>query len=226
MAANCSPLPEEVVTILDNLFQRFPVLTEIRDSLICACQNIVCNVKKGGILYICGNGGSFADALHIKAELGKSFERKRPISDPAVLSRLRHTTEGQRLAENLEVGLPVIVLGESHGLRSAFENDCIPTFTYAQELNSFAAHIRPGVLLGISTSGNAQNVISAVILAQAHQMATIALTGPHGGRLAEIAQISLRVPVAKSCPADVQEHHLPVYHALCRMVEAHLFPRD
>jgi len=128
---------------------------------------------------------------------------------------------GKKLIANLEGGFPVIVLGESHSLRSAYENDRDPILSYAQELYSFTPLLRPSVFMGISTSGNAANVIAAITLAQANQFTTISFTGPAGGALAQLADIAWRVPGDST--AEIQENQVPLYHALCRMIEIHLF---
>jgi D-sedoheptulose 7-phosphate isomerase len=202
--------------------KKHPELADSRDGLLAACQAIIDCFDKGGILYLCGNGGSFADASHIKGELAKSFARKRTVTDEALLKKLQSSDTGKRLAETLEVGFPVVVLGESHSLRSAFENDRDPVLHYAQELHAFAAHIKRGVFLGLSTSGDAQNVYAAMTLAAALDLTTISFTGPAGGKLAEIADIDWRTPAGTN-PSEIQEEQLPLYHALCLMIEANYF---
>ena len=216
-------LPSAVETLANDLFARRPDLTSARDGLIKTYIALVDTFDSRGILYICGNGGSFADAVHIKGELAKSFRKPRPINDPALCDRLAQTPLGDQLSDNLEAGLPVIVLGESHSLRSAYANDRDPDLIYAQELYSFAAHIKPGVLLAISTSGTAGNVIAAACLAQAHGLTTIAFTGSTGGSLAQIADIDWRVP--GSGTPEIQENQVPLYHTLCLMLEANLLEK-
>ena len=73
----------------------------------------------------------------------------------------------------------------------------------------------------MSTSGNSQNVIDALIVAKAKGLVTIGLTGGAGGRMKEICDILINVPETRT--AFVQELHLPVYHTLCMMVEDHFF---
>lgn len=214
-------LTKNVVAITDQLFDRHRDLKPTRSALIDSFAAIVDTFENHGILYLCGNGGSFADAMHIKGELAKSFIDPRPIADPDVLARLKQLEVGPALSDNLERGFPVVVLGESHSIRSAYANDRDPRFIYAQELNAFASHITPGVLLAISTSGNAANVIAAATLAKAYQFTTIALTGPDGGRLAELADILLRTPADPPVTWCIQENQQPLYHALCLMLEAH-----
>lgn len=212
---------KNVKSIVDRLFQRYPELVTCREGLLAVYRTLAKTFEAGGTLFLCGNGGSFADAVHIKGELAKSFAVKRPLTDEKVLANLQASDMGQRLADTLEVGFPVIVLGESHSLRSAFENDRDPVLHYAQELNAFAPSTAHGVLMGISTSGNAENVLAAVTLAKAYGMKTIGFTGPNGGKLAQLADVLLQAPGESI--SDVQENHLPLYHALCMMIEAHFF---
>ena len=220
---NAAPLPQPVQRIVDELFERIDRLSPAGGGLIAAYKAIANSFESGGPLYICGNGGSFADAVHIKGELAKSFILPRPISEPKVVETLQASEQGQSLLDKLEVGLPVIVLGESDSLRSAYENDKDPHLAYAQELNSFAPYLASGVLLGISTSGSAKNVIAATLLAKAYGIVTIGFTGPNGGELARLADIPWQT-VGETTP-DIQENQLPLYHALCKMLEAHFFQR-
>jgi phosphoheptose isomerase len=178
-------------------------------------------LRTGGTLFLCGNGGSFADAFHISAELLKSFEFKRPI--PAYRKKLfEKIPYGEILGESLEEGLRVIVLGSNHSLSSAVENDN-PTrsMAFAQELYSLAK--RGDALMGISTSGNAQNVIYAAATAKALGLTVIALTGRDGGKLAEISDVAIKAPASET--SRVQEMHSAIYHTLCRMLEASLLRR-
>jgi D-sedoheptulose 7-phosphate isomerase len=78
------------------------------------------------------------------------------------------------------------------------------------------------VLLGISTSGNASNVRSALVVGRAMGMTTIGLTGRGGGKMAGLCDILVNVPAVRTF--EIQELHLPVYHCLCAMVEERFFP--
>ncbi|MBN1435630.1 MAG: SIS domain-containing protein [Sedimentisphaerales bacterium] len=216
-----TPLPQRVMDKADVLLSRHGHLADARAGLLAACERIVGVLEEGGILYVCGNGGSFADAVHIKGELAKSFEMPRPMVDEKVCKTLKEMDGGSELLSGLERGLPVVVLGESHSLRSAYANDRDAALIYAQELNSFAERIRCGVLLGISTSGNAANVTAAMKLAKAYGLTTISFTGPKGGVIAQLSDIDWRVPGATT--ADIQENQLPLYHALCKMIEAYFY---
>ena len=115
--------------------------------------------RTGGTLYLCGNGGGMADALHISGELLKSYAHPRPLPE-GLLRGLASQPDGGLLARNLEGGLRAVVLGANPALSSAVANDRPDRdVALAQELLALA---HPGdVLLGISTSGNARNVAYA-----------------------------------------------------------------
>jgi D-sedoheptulose 7-phosphate isomerase len=209
----------DVVEILVDFMERVPQLKSIISHLIQSYMLIVNCFDKGGKLFICGNGGSFADSLHISGEMLKSFQRLRELK-PEDRKKFVDLPEGKTLADALEYGFPVIVLGLNHSLKSAIENDiAVPNIGFAQEL--FALGKKNDILLGISTSGNAQNVIYAVATARALGMKTIGLTGQDGGKLAQMVDIPIQVPA--STTHRIQELHLHVYHTLCAIVEAHFF---
>lgn len=216
-----SGLAGPVRVLVERLLERRADLGEACEGLVGAYEVLVQTFEAGGILYVCGNGGSFADAVHIKGELGKRFERARPLTDEGVRARMAEAGLAAESIGRLEGGLPVVVLGESQSLRSAYENDQEASLAYAQELNAFAARLGQGVLLGISTSGNAANVVAAAMVAKAYGLGTISFTGPTGGRLAEVATVDWRAPGAST--AEIQENMAVLYHALCRMVEVRFF---
>jgi D-sedoheptulose 7-phosphate isomerase len=208
--------------LTDDFTARRPDLADCLSDILRAYRMITDAFDRKAALFFAGNGGSFADAVHIKGELSKSFERNRPLTDPDLIERLRALPMGDHLIDTLEVGLPVIVLGESHALRSAFENDRDPVLSYAQELAAFLNGLGDGVFFGISTSGNAKNVLAAMSVAKAYRCPTISFTGPAGGQLAQLADLPLKVPGRTT--ADVQETQFPIYHLLCKLIEAHYFP--
>lgn len=207
-----------------------PDLEQATEGLARTAELLCAAFRRNGTLFICGNGGSFADALHVKSELGKSFERARPVAG-IFRRRVAKLPYGKLLAEKLEDGFPVVVLGESGALRSAFANDREPVLVYAQELHSFlgrgkkpAVAGETGIFWGFSTSGRSGNVVAAATVARAHGLPVVALTGPHpDSPLARAADIA--VLASGRSTAEIQENHLPLYHLACRLVEAELFPR-
>lgn len=194
-------------------------LRPVASALAQAYLAIERSLAAGGTLYLCGNGGSFSDALHISGELLKSFARPRPLS-AQFRARLEAQPGGAELAEHLQAGLRAHVLGLNPTLASAVANDIpVPGIGYAQELNALA---RPGdVLLGISTSGRARNVLLATATARALQLATIGMTGRAPNPLADLADIALAVSERETY--QVQEVHLALYHQLCLLLEARFF---
>ena len=209
----------DVIEIVVDFMDRVPELKNITSSLIKSNLLIVNCFDNGGRLFLCGNGGSFADSLHISGEMMKSFQRDRKLNQED-RQKFLALPDGRVLADALEYGLPVIVLGLNHSLQSAIDNDIpVPYIGFAQEL--FALSRKNDVLLGISTSGNAKNVIHAVTTAKAIEMKTIGLTGQNGGKLARMVDIAIQVPAITT--HQIQELHLHVYHTLCAIVEAHYF---
>ena len=201
------------------LWEERPALRTNLTDLFRAYDLIATALENGGTLFICGNGGSFADALHISGELMKSYLRRRPLPEEHRQALLADPDTAP-LADALERGLRVHVLGLNHSLASALENDIqVPRVGYAQEL--YALGRAGDVLLGISTSGKAVNVRYAVAVARLLGMKTIGLTGRSGGPLADRVDLAVRVPEKET--RKVQELHQPFYHALCAMLEAHFF---
>ena len=205
---------------IQGMLAAHPELAPVTEALIAGYHAIVSSQEKGGCLYLCGNGGSFADALHISGEILKSYTLPRPL-DPDLAARLAQAgPDGEMLGQVLQSGLRAIVLGLNHSLSSALENDVsAPAIGYAQELLVLA---RPGdTLLGISTSGNAQNVCYAAQVARALGATVLSLTGKGGGRLALLADIAVRAPAAQT--DRVQEQHVHIYHCLCEMLEIYFY---
>ena len=126
---------------------------------------------------------------------------------------------GNILAENLQGAMPAIALDGHPGLTTAYMNDCEPLLCFAQQVNGFGN--AEDVLLGISTSGNSKNVLFAATVAKAKGMKVIGLTGQKENKLEKFADACIHVPETETYM--IQELHLPVYHALCLMLEDHFF---
>ncbi len=207
--------------ILDQLTSRYPALSELVRSIDEAAAAIINCYRREGKLLICGNGGSSTDSEHFSAELMKSFENHRP-PEMKLTKRLKEISgfRGEILAKNLECGLPAISLSAHSALTTAISNDTDPDQIYAQQVMGYG---KPGdILIGISTSGNSQNVIDACITAKALEMNVIGITGKSGGEIKKYCDILINVPEERT--AFVQELQLPVIHAICRIVENHFFP--
>jgi D-sedoheptulose 7-phosphate isomerase len=143
----------------------------------------------------CGNGGSAADAQHLAAEFSGRFLRERR-------------------------GLPSEALSVNSSAVTAIANDYGYERVFARQVEAFA---QPGdVVIGISTTGNSPNVVLALEEAKRIGATTIAFSGNGGGRLAEVADITLVGPDGYS--ALVQEVHITLGHIVCDLVEQALFP--
>jgi D-sedoheptulose 7-phosphate isomerase len=180
-----------------------------------AANLTVACLRTNGSLFIAGNGGSFADALHIAGELAKNFERDRPLPDE-LRARLTETSGSTELGDYLQHGLRVVVLGTNPVLTTAVDNDLAPRHLgFAQELCALG---RPGdTLFAISTSGRSQNLINAAHAAHALQMRVIALTGPNPNTLAELADVAIHAP--GDTTATIQTNYVNSYHRFCKLIE-------
>ncbi len=205
---------------LQNLLERHSNLMLLESDIKKAGESMIECYKKGGKVLICGNGGSSADTDHVVGELMKSFENKRPL-DRKLKENLCESfgDHGKWLADNLQQGLPAISLSAHTSLITAISNDLGGDLIFAQQVIGYGN--AGDVLLALSTSGNAQNVIYALMVAQAKGMITIGMSGETGGKMKEFCDILINVPEKRT--AFVQELHLPIYHTLCRMVENELF---
>ncbi len=206
--------------ILDQLCEEYPSLRGVREDIASLALAMISCFESGGKLLICGNGGSCADSEHIVGELMKSFELPRPLSEETG-HKLREISpdRGDYIAGKLQQGFPAYALAAQTALATAICNDIDPDLVFAQQVLTYG---RTGdILLGISTSGNSQNVIDALIAARAIDMVTAGVSGRSGGRMKEHCDIIIKVPEERT--ARIQELQLPVMHTICRLVENHFF---
>lgn len=213
-------LEKRIQKHIDILIDRYPNLEVCKNDIEKAYYVLEECYKNDGKLLIAGNGGSAADSEHIAGELMKRFKTPRPVT-PEFAKKLKNIDKvrGENLAHNLERGLMAIPLVAHEALSTAYINDVDGLGVFAQQLFGFG---RPkDVFLGISTSGNSKNVMSATVVARALGIKVIGLTGYNGGELAEVADVAIRVPETETYM--IQELHLPVYHCLCLMLEDRFF---
>ena len=211
---------DKICKILEELLERYPELKEQRDDILAVYKVLEESYENGGQLLVAGNGGSAADSEHIVGELMKAFIKPRKLQDD-LQNKLKTVDEklGTVLADNLQGALPSIAVTGHVGLSTAYLNDCNPLLSFAQQVNGFG---REGdVFLGISTSGNSENILYALVTAKAKGMKTIGLSGRDGGKMKEFCDEIIIVPEKETF--KIQELHLPVYHALCLMLEERFF---
>lgn len=159
-----------------------------------AALTIIDSLKKGGKLFIFGNGGSAADSQHIAAELVGRFSMERRA-------------------------LPAIALTTDTSALTAIANDYGYEAVFSRQLEALAS--KGDVALGISTSGNSKNVIEAFKRAESLGLKRIALLGGDGGKIKEKCDISIIVS-SKDTPR-IQESHILIGHILCSLIEDGIF---
>jgi D-sedoheptulose 7-phosphate isomerase len=208
--------------MIEDLVVRNPVLGAVKNDIYKAFELLKNSYENSGKLLICGNGGSAADADHIVGELMKRFSIPREIPENLKNTLLSDFGEkGKYMSEKLEGALPAISLNGNNALSSAFANDVDAELIYAQQVVGYG-NIED-ILIGISTSGNAKNVIAAMMVAKAKGMKVLGLVGRDGGAFNKYCDVLINVG-GNSTP-QIQELHLPVYHVLCQTLEYHFFSK-
>ncbi len=174
-------------------------MTEDRvlDQVVEIAGVIVETLRNGGKVIFFGNGGSSMDAGHLAAELTGRYAYDRP-------------------------GLAAFSISDSTAAMTAIGNDYSYADVFSRQVLALG---RPGdVVVGLTTSGNSDNVVQALSVAQDAGMVTVALTGRSGGRVADVARFSVQVP-SDDTPR-VQEACLHLGHSICELVESTMFPRS
>ena len=150
--------------------------------------------KDGNKLLLCGNGGSASDAQHIAAELsGRFIKERKPL-----------------YAEALHV---------NSSYMTAVSNDYGFESTYSRLLEAIGK--KGDVLIALSTSGNSENVINAVKMANSLGMLSVGMSGAMGGKIKDLCQHNIIIPSSNT--ARVQEAHILVGHMFCQIIEEQLF---
>ena len=205
---------------IEELIERYPKLETEKENIVNALELMTECYKNNGKLLVAGNGGSAADAEHIVGELMKGFVEPRRLSQEYVEKLIAADAEmGKELGSKLQGSLPAIALVGHVALSTAYLNDVDPTLGFAQQLSGYGKE--GDVFLAISTSGNSKNILYACTVAKAKGMKIIGLTGGTGGKLKEMADVTIVAPEMETY--KIQEYHLPVYHWLCLALEERFF---
>ena len=210
---------------IEILLQNHPALTVCQDTIETARDLLIDTYREGGMLLLCGNGGSAADCDHIAGELLKGFLSHRPLSEEDCLALAESPPDGEAdpdlylLAGQLQGGLPAISLPAQTAALTAVCNDTDPALIFAQL--TWALGQSGDTLICLSTSGNSRNVVLAAKAAKTKGLRVLALTGERDSKLSELSDVTGRVPATDTY--RVQEYHLPVYHYLCAAVEEAFF---
>ncbi|MDO8495647.1 MAG: D-sedoheptulose 7-phosphate isomerase [bacterium] len=184
--------------ITNHLAEHIDVFREISDShidVLIQVANSICDCYKNDKkVVLFGNGGSAADAQHIAAELVG-----------------RYTMERR--------SLPAIALNINTSVLTAIANDYHHHQIFERQVEGL---VNPGdVVIGISTSGNSENIIRGILKAKEKEALTIAFTGRDGGKIKDVVHISFEVPSDKT--PRIQEVHITAGHIICELVEQSLF---
>lgn len=153
-------------------------------------------IQTGGNLFSCGNGGSHCDAMHFAEELTGRYRKDRKPLGALALGNPSHVT-----CVSNDYGFEHIFSRELAGLGRAGD-----------------------LLIGLSTSGNSQNVINAFMQAREMKIQTVALLGKTGGKLKELADLAIVIPAETS--DRIQEMHIKILHTVIETVERKLFPEN
>ncbi len=172
------------------------VARETRAGLLASIAELAAQIEAafeaGGKLIVFGNGGSAADAQHFAGELTGHYKRDRRA-------------------------LPAIALTTDTSVLTAIANDYSYESIFARQVEALCGEA--DVVVGISTSGNADNVVRGIVAARQRGAATWGLTGASGGRLAEVAEHVIHVP--SEATARIQEMHITIIHAVSELLDAY-----
>lgn len=169
---------------------------ELMEKATAFSQMLISCFENGGKLLACGNGGSHCDAMHFCEEFtGRYRKERRP--------------------------LPALALGDPSHM-SCVSNDYGFEEVFSRQVEAFGQ--KGDLLVGLSTSGNSENVIRAFKKANAAGVKTVALLGKDGGKLKDMADLAIVIPAQTS--DRIQEMHIKLIHTVIETVERQLFPEN
>lgn len=214
-------LKAETEAILTTFCREHSFSGAVRKDFLQAFSVMLQSYQNRGKLLICGNGGSAADADHIAGELVKAFRLKRPLTAENLHAFEPYGPKAVSMAKRLQGSLPAVNLCAHTALITAIINDLGADVIFAQQVLGYGH--RGDVLLGISTSGNSEDVLDAGIVAKTKEMKTILLTGKDGGSGKSLFDISVIAPSDET--SDIQDMHSVIYHVWCAMLESELWEK-
>jgi D-sedoheptulose 7-phosphate isomerase len=166
-----------------------------RSDVLRAVKLVASAFSDGRTLFICGNGGSAADAQHMAAEFVGRFGKERS-------------------------GLPAIALTTDTSALTAIANDWDYAYVFRRQLEALG--LRGDVIIGISTSGASKNVLEAFAHARSVGISTIGIVGVRDCELAQLSDVLISVSASKEFTPIVQEKQLAIEHMICELVEDEL----
>ena len=192
---------EDMKSIVDRSFEesieaKRRCMEQNQESLIRAATMIVDAFNNENKLMLFGNGGSAADSQHIAAEFVNKFIIERPP-------------------------LPAMALTTDTSILTSVGNDYTFDDVFSKQIKALG--MEGDVVWGMSTSGISVNVVEALIVARERGLRTIGMTGANTGKMAEVAQVLLRVDEENT--ARIQECHITMAHIISELVDYQLFQR-
>ena len=175
---------------LDEHKALFQELYNINDKIHKATEQLIYTIQSGKKILVCGNGGSAADSQHFAAEIIGRFEKER-------------------------IALPAIALTTDTSALTALGNDYGYDLVFSRQVEGLG--VKGDTLVGISTSGNSENVIKAVESAKKRKINTIGLLGKNGGKLKDIVDVPVVIPHSNT--ARIQEAHIFIIHYWAAVIE-------
>lgn len=166
------------------------VQDQLLENIQKSCEIVVKTIQNGNKIFICGNGGSAADAQHIAAEFtGRYKSERNPLAAIAL------TTDTSALT----------AIGNDYGF----------DFVFVRQLQALAKN--GDALIAISTSGNSKNVIKAINFAKENGIKVIGFSGKGGGEMRNLCDLNLIVP--SNDTARIQEMHIFIAHTICQAID-------
>ena len=185
---------EKIENTLKEISKNFEKLSISKSSQIYEVANkLIISLKQNGKIIFLGNGGSAADAQHLAAELVGRYKK-----DRKALAGIAITTDTSTI--------------------TAISNDTSFNFIFSRQLEAIGN--QGDVILAISTSGNSQNIIEAILKAREMGITSVGLTGEQGGEMGKICDYNICVPSNRT--DRIQEMHIAVGHFICELIEKSL----
>ena len=186
---------KQIIEILENnVAVKRNIIDHQIDVIVKIVNSIADALKRGGKLLVFGNGGSAADAQHMAGELVGRFELERSA-------------------------LPAIALTTDSSVITSISNDYGFSEIFSRQIEALGAP--EDIALGISTSGNSENVLAGVRKAKNMKLTTIGFSGGEGGELSKMTDLCFIAP--SSSTPRIQEAHITVIHIICKLVEEKLY---
>ncbi len=181
---------------LQNQEINIATISKITSSIEKATLKIFSMIKDSGKLMSCGNGGSSGDAQHITSEFINRFETERKE-------------------------MPAISLNSDTATITSIANDYDYKYIFSKQISAIGTS--KDLLMAFTTSGNSENIIEAINIAQKNSIGVILVTGNNGGKASKIlTNNDIEICVPSNRTSRIQEMHLITIHAICECLDNHL----